>query len=544
MEYSGVPKYADVRIKNGAPGTTPTVAFDFIQEYIGKKTVVISVADMHSLRVEMCRLLNCVQEILLDKDVQKIVVVFNGDIAPRSAIRFAEQHENISVFLISEFQILLRSLQGLFSDNDIDGHIIVNIGNHDVQSFLYFVQLLEICKNMNVPVLSHIPQAFDFDANRILQRAKLAQSLVYQRIRSCHDIGMVNRLMAQLEELNDYITHPRDLFKLVMRAIILQPTIKRYHRIGNMLFVGYCTSSIIIGGGDEGGLPIMLHDDWYRRLHIMGGNRNTCVIDDRTMQIIDSAILGTQTGIRELYEESDSEHLYLLVVAHEFFSTLPIKEHNDGNVDRLKVVLGIVLPAALEGWDLSRLATKVFCGHDHISYMFGRVPFTVNGQSFLVDVVGSSGYSRRTLALQVVGQRKTPVIPTASGGLAALQMAGLVHFGVDIDPDQDEGDVTILDAPAFTVTATPPAPCVDHSTVKGKGKGKGSKTYSSLKLDRPRPAHLRAPAPATLREPAPAPLRAPRPASTIRQSAKTDIAKHGQTPPIPLFRPQYSEYIE
>ncbi|MDR1598000.1 MAG: hypothetical protein LBR89_03630, partial [Holosporales bacterium] len=175
MEHSGVPEFVHAELVSGmfqrghdgrcCKAQQKTDALDLVRKYHDGKVVVLSVADLHSLRSEKDRLLRCVREIFGDIGVKKMVVVFNGDVAPRAAIGYVktDQDEGRTVFLIDEFRALLTELKGLFLDKHVDGHIIVNIGNHDVQSFEYFVQMLEICHEMNVPVHSHIPQAFDSD---------------------------------------------------------------------------------------------------------------------------------------------------------------------------------------------------------------------------------------------------------------------------------------------------------------------------------------------------------------------------------------------
>jgi hypothetical protein len=427
MNRVGTPEY----FKRGSTSSglfgqlKPTYLTTFLKCYTGKKTVVLSVADLHSIRQERSKLIDNVKEILQDKDVIRVIVVFNGDIAQRAAIRFAEidLEEINNVFLIDEFQALLTELNELFRERHVDGHMIVNIGNHDVQSFEYFVRLLEICKEMNVPVLSHIPQAFDFDASRILSRARKVKSLANDALSyyagHTRPIALLN---AQIKELDEYINNPERVYSFAQRAQSAFSIVKQYHRIGNILFVGYCTSSLVIGGGDEGGLPIVLSDDFVEMLEIMGQDRKTCVIDGKTMPIIASAIDGAMAGINELYRENDIEgieDLYFFFVAHELFSVLPSESNYNKNIDRTKQVLSILLPAALKDKNLRRLAVKVLCGHDHVSYVFGRVPFLVGGQTLLVDAVGSSGYARGSVAIQVVGERITPVTPTASSTLKA-----------------------------------------------------------------------------------------------------------------------------
>jgi hypothetical protein len=279
----------------------------------------------------------------------------------------------------------------------------------------------------------------------------------------------LKKLICQVQEVDEYIRRPAEFSDLVQRANLAFRTIKPYHLIGNILFVGYCTSSLVIGGGSEGGKPIVLKDDWEEMLTIMGQDRKTCVIDDRTMQIIASAILGTRAGLDELYEKNKNGPLYLCVVAHDFLSTLPTEENCNGDIDRLQQVLNIILPAALEGRDLSRLAGKVFCGHDHISYMFGRVPFTVNGQTFLVDAVGSSGHGPGTVAIQVVGKRRTPVVPTHPERQAAPQGARFLSKMLeDDDSGQCATDVTPTNPDAVPTTFIAPraTPFIDP-TVRG-----------------------------------------------------------------------------
>jgi hypothetical protein len=348
--------------------------------------IVLSIADVHGYHENYPTIIEHVRYIKT-KGFSKVYMLINGDLAPRSHGCMGKKRPGSLERACENF---LLPLSGLCQ-------IIFSLGNHELQNPVSFYNLLSFLKIKNIPFLTHISGGIAWD--------KL------------------------VEEYNDW----RSISKITLDdAVELQANIFPYRIIENTLFVSYCSSFLVYGGGLEVGF---LKEDYREALKTLHRGRNSR--DNLPPSAEDHLITRI---IRENFQRAITDlaripgPINIVIAAHEFY-------HPSDNVhDRVRGIWELILrDIAIPREVLNRLTWTIVCGHEHLQYHYQDQSLTIKNGTVQYDVIGTTVHDARVPDFAIMAFKPTQSLPIARPGrpvapLPSARPAALLPIAGPVKP--------------------------------------------------------------------------------------------------------------